>query len=57
MMPTGVKMDEEAQSYKQEHRASRSLTQPLLDCIRHNIYMIQALYQALQISVSLGKCV
>ena len=37
--------------------ASRSLTQPLLDCIRHNIYMIQALYQALQISVSLGKWV
>ena len=27
------------------------------DCIRHNISMIQALYQALQISVSLGKCI
>jgi len=36
--------------------ALRSPTQPLLDCTRHNIFMIQALYQALQITVSLGKC-
>ncbi len=37
--------------------ALRSLTQPCLTayCIRCNTPMIQALYQALQISVSLGK--
>ena len=29
--------------------ASRSLTQPLLDCIQHNVSMIQALYPALQV--------
>ena len=42
-----------------EHEnALRSLTQPCLTayCIRCNTPMIQALYQALQISVSLKKC-
>jgi len=39
--------------------ALHSLTQPCLTayCIRCNTPMIQALYQALQISVSLGKCI
>ena len=39
--------------------ALRSLTQPCLTAyyIGYNIPMIQALYQALQISVSLGKCI
>ena len=39
--------------------ASRSLTQPCLTayCIRCNISMIQAFYQALQVSVSSGKCI
>ncbi len=37
----------------------RSLTQPCLTayCIRCNTPMIQALYHALQISVSLGRCI
>jgi hypothetical protein len=39
--------------------AQRNLTQPCLAayCIRCNTPMIQAFYQALQISVSLGKCI
>ncbi len=39
--------------------ALRSLTQPCLTayCIQCNYPMMQALYQALQISVSLGKCI
>ena len=44
---------------KMHSNALRSLTQPCLTayCIRRNTPMIQALYQALENSVSLGKCI
>ncbi len=46
--------------HRQMHfNALRSLTQPCLNayCVGCNTPMIQALYQALQVSVSLGKCI